>query len=81
MDFEGNYPLLDFESFNARFEELIPVHNTLQGAYEATEKEVKALYNHPKYRNYDSFRKRRSAFFNKRRSNRWNKKPGFGRAA
>lgn len=81
MGFNEPITLLGIAGFNARFDEVVSQHPSYEKAWEAVEQEVVEKYNHRKYKNYTSFKQSRCRWLRKRKSNRWNAKPGFGRAA
>jgi hypothetical protein len=82
MGFDEPITIWEISGFNARVDEILPQSDTMREAYKAVESEVFAAYNRHKYRNYESFYQARRRWLRERsKSNRWNKKPGFSRAA
>jgi hypothetical protein len=82
MGFNEPITLREIAGFNARVDELWPQTGTIRAAYEKAEEEHEGKYNCRKYIDYDSFYSARKRWLGRKlKSNRWNSKPGFGRAA
>lgn len=57
--------LLEFDGFNAAFEEEMPKHETYYLAYETVEQLFESKFGKRRYADYDSFRAYRSRVLNK----------------